>query len=107
MLVPVIGLIQSGTLARADRYTYLPHIGLYVLSVWGAADLLRQHRAAAALCAGVALCALAVCGYQQTTYWKDSGALWTHALSCTQRNSIAHDSLGQFLVEKGRSEEAY
>ena len=103
MLVPAIGLVQSGLRAHADRYTYLPQIGLYVLLTWAAADLcIRWRHRWIMLGAGatVILAALIVCARTQTAYWRNSELLWTHTLACTTGNYIAHDELGNALLQK-------
>jgi tetratricopeptide (TPR) repeat protein len=109
MLVPVIGVLQVGLHARADRYTYLSQIGLYMLLTWAAADLctgLRHRRLVLGGCATAILTALIFCAYTQTTYWRNSVSLWTHALACTPDNAIARYSLGDALLKKGSLDEA-
>src|SRR5205085_6710848 len=97
MLVPVIGIVQIGEQGHADRYTYLPHIGLFLLIVWTAADLAtawrfrREHRWL------VATATIAILSYGtavQTSFWKNSEALWNHTLSVTSNNDFAHNNLG-------------
>jgi hypothetical protein len=93
MLVPVIGLVQVGTQARADRYTYLPQIGLSIAAVWGAANLsgLWRHGQMALRLAGPTMVvALTVAARLQTSHWRDSISLWTHTLACTSNNPVAH-----------------
>ncbi len=97
MLVPVIGLVQVGSQAMADRYTYLPQIGLAVAVTWLAAGLLAARPRWRLPCAAVAslvLLALIVCTSLQTSCWHDSKTLWSHALECTSDNWIAHHGLG-------------
>ncbi|MGA2242990.1 MAG: tetratricopeptide repeat protein [Verrucomicrobiota bacterium] len=109
MLVPVIGLIQVGLQARADRYTYLPQIGLYVLLTWAAADLCagwRHRRLVLGGLATVILVGLIFCARAQTSYWRNSESLWTHTLAHTSGNYIAHNSLGIMLGKQGRLDEA-
>jgi Flp pilus assembly protein TadD len=109
MLVPVIGLMQVGSQAKADRYTYLPQIGLYIIVAWGCAELCgawRHRRAALGAGAGVSLVALLVLAHVQTGYWKNSVSLWTHALACTSENSLAHNNLGLALAAEGKLPEA-
>src|SRR5208282_5015428 len=109
MLVPVIGLIQSGLRAHADRYTYLPQIGLYVLLTWAAADLCAGWRHRRGVLGGgsmIILVALLFCARAQTAYWRNSELLWTHTLACTSDNSVAHNDLGNALLQKGSVDEA-
>jgi tetratricopeptide (TPR) repeat protein len=109
MLGPVIGIIQVGVQARADRYTYLPQIGLYLLLTWAVADLCagwRHRRVVLGGCATVILVALIFCARNQVSYWRNSESLWAHTLACTSDNYIAHDSLGDALLQKGNVDEA-
>jgi protein O-mannosyl-transferase len=108
MLLPVIGLIQVGSQAHADRYTYLPQIGLYVLLVWAIADALASELQCRILAlAGCAVViALAWCAHIQASYWRNGESLWRHTLGVTPRNFFAHDGLGQFLLNHGRVDEA-
>jgi tetratricopeptide (TPR) repeat protein len=109
MLVPVIGLVQIGIQAVADRFTYLPQIGLGIALAWGAADLCRSSPRLRRLCGGASVLALALlmgCAWRQTAFWHDSEALWTHTLACTSRNSMAHTIFATGLAKWGRVEEA-
>ena len=109
MLVPVIGFVQVGEQARADRYTYLPQIGLYILVAWGVAELcgaLRWRRAVLGSSALATLAGLLAVAYVQTGYWKDSIALWTHTLACTSGNAFAHYHLGSALADQAKPAEA-
>ncbi len=109
MLLPVIGIIQVGLQARADRYTYLPEIGLLLLVTWTAADLCARWRFRRLLLGGgsaIILVALLVCARTQTSYWRNSESLWTHTLACTADNAVAHNDLGQVLFQKKRPDEA-
>ena len=109
MLLPVIGFIHYGKSAHADRYTYLPQIGLYILVVWGVVELggsWRYRRAGLASAALAILAGLLAGAYVQTGYWKDSVSLWTHTLACTSENSLAHNYLGLALAAQGKLEEA-
>jgi tetratricopeptide (TPR) repeat protein len=102
MLAPVIGVVQVGAQARADRYTYLPMIGLTIMLAWGAADILRLvPRAKPALAAlAAATCASAVAvTWVQTGYWRDSRTLFQHAVDVTDGNYLAHHNLGVALAE--------
>lgn len=109
MLVPAIGLIQSGMRARADRYTYLPQIGLYILLTWTVVELTaswRSRRWVLGCGAMVVLAVLITCARTQTTYWRNSETLWNHTLACTPDNSVAHNNLGDAFYQQGRMDEA-
>jgi protein O-mannosyl-transferase len=108
-LVPMIGLVQVGSQAMADRYGYLTLLGLFLLVCWGAADLAAQWRLPSAALAGAStllLIALALAAHSQLGYWSDNVTLWTHTLQVTRNNFIAEDSLGNALLMEGRREEA-
>jgi tetratricopeptide (TPR) repeat protein len=107
-LVPVIGLIQVGGQSMADRYTYIPLIGLFILIAWGGAGLLERwlSRRVLALSAGVVLLGILTCSWLQVRHWKDSITLFTHAIGVTVNNALAHNSLGSALAWEGRLEEA-
>jgi tetratricopeptide (TPR) repeat protein len=100
-LVPVIGLVQVGGQSMADRYTYLPSIGLFLIAVWGTSDLLGSRKHAKLALAAVLLLALAVGARRQLAVWKDSETLFRHAAAVTDRNYLAHLNLGQILAERG------
>lgn len=110
MLVPVIGLVQSGTLARADRYTYLPHVGLSLLVAWGAVELCAglgaRRRWVLGGAAAAAVLAMVSRARLQASYWKDSQTLWTHALESTGSNEVAECNLGHILLRQGMLDEA-
>lgn len=98
-LVPVIGLVQVGRQAMADRYTYIPSIGLFLAIVWTMAELLKEHRALLAATAGVVILALAAITRVQIGYWADSATLFRHALAATDDgNYLAHIGLGKALL---------
>jgi len=109
MLIPVIGIVQISYYAHADRYTYLPGIGLVLAGTWMAGDwsLGWKHRRGVlgGLMAAV-MGALMVCAWKQTAYWKSNETWWTHTLACTPGNYIAHNDLGSDLSDRGRFEEA-
>lgn len=109
MLIPVIGFVQVGIQARADRYTYLPQIGVYLLITWWAADGFasgRNRTIIFAPLAAIVLLTLAWLGWTQTFYWRDSESLWTHAIAVTCGNFIAHNDLGNYLLDRNRIDEA-
>jgi tetratricopeptide (TPR) repeat protein len=108
-LLPVIGLIQVGTQARADRFTYIPLIGLFVMAAWGIPDLLARGRRArnALVAAGlIVILAFATVARAQVRYWKDGFSLWERAAAVTTGNQQAYASLGQLLEEQGRADGA-
>ena len=109
MVFPVCGVLQAGAQARADRFTYLPQIGLYIMVTWGMADLLsrwRNRRTVLGVAAVIIIGALTVCAYAQTGYWKNSETLWRHALACTSNNAPAEYNLGKDLIQRGQVDEA-
>ena len=109
MLVPVIGLVQVGEQAMADRYMYLPLIGLSIILVWGAGDACEHWRLPKVACASAAGLVLLVCAGQtrhQIGYWRDSEALYHHDLAVTRKNWLACYNLGWYLDEQGRLDEA-
>jgi len=109
MLVPVIGLVQVGEQGHADRYTYLPHIGLFMLAVWLVADLTAVHKSRARFAvaaAGVTIVALVWAAVIQTSYWRNSETLWTHALAVTSDNDLAHNNLGYLCTDRGELDKA-
>src|SRR5438067_4380343 len=109
MLVPVIGIIQVGSQVRADRYTYLPQIGLYLLVAWGGMELFQRWRRSREILAAAAvliIIALTTRSYLQTSYWRDTETLWRHAIASTSNNYIAHTNLAQNLTHSGRFTEA-
>ena len=109
MLVPVIGLVQTGGQAMADRHTYLPSLGVTILAIWGAYELTRgsRHQVLALSVAGGAAIVLCVAlTRQQIGYWQDSEALFRHALEVTENNDMALGNLGIALDRKGQLDEA-
>jgi protein O-mannosyl-transferase len=109
MLVPVIGLVQVGAQARADRYTYLTQIGLYIMIAWGLGGVAKSWRGRIALYASLAVPVLAVLtaiAWGQTTHWRNSLTLWEHCVACQPKNDFAQNSYGNALNEAGRAAEA-
>ena len=109
MLVPVIGLVQVGDQSMADRYTYLPLIGLFLVLVWGAEEACRRWRVAKPTSGFFAVFLLALCALQtreQLGYWQNSGTLFRHALAVTTNNYVAENDLGTWLASQGRITEA-
>ena len=107
-LVPVIGLVQVGSQAMADRYTYIPLVGLFILVAWLVSDWLRnwRYRQVALGTAGAAVILLCLGRARvQAGYWKDSETLFRHALRVTRDNYVAHDNLGDALADHGKRED--
>jgi len=108
-LVPVIGLVQVGLQSRADRYLYLPMVGLLLMLAWGAVDLVAkwpQAKAAVATFATIAGVACLVMSRTQTEYWQNSGTLFQRALDVTQDNYVAEYNLANYLMNNRRGAEA-
>jgi len=108
-LVPMIGLVQVGPQAIADRYAYLSFVGLFIMVCWGAADWFQQVRwSPNILRAGsvAVLLVLSAVTYRQIGYWRDSMTLWSHALQVTNDNWVADDKTGELLIAQGKVEEA-
>ena len=108
MLFPVIGLIQVGGQAYADRYTYLPQIGLYIAVTWMVVDLFKRWRFNAPVLGALAivtLLALSACSWKQVGYWRDSETLWRHSLVVTKDSDVAHIGLGMWFADQKRVNE--
>ena len=103
-LVPVIGVVQVGSQARADRYTYLPLVGIFVIAAWGASAACARWRVpsgAVAAFAGAALLAYGATARAQVASWRDSETLYRRALAVTQSNFLAWNNLGVAQLERG------
>ena len=108
-LLPVIGIIPVGDFAMADRYHYLPSIGIAIMLAWGIpsfikSDVMRKKILFPAVI--TALIIMAVLTWKQCGYWKDTGSLFSHALQVTKDNYLAHYSLSEALIDEGKNEEA-
>jgi protein O-mannosyl-transferase len=109
MLLPVIGIVEVGLQGHADRYTYLPHVGLSIALTWLAADVSRSlpHRKEiVATVVGAIVVILSAFAWKQTTFWRNSETLWTRALSVTRDNDVALTNLGTSLMDRGQLDEA-
>ena len=108
-LVPVIGLVQVGYHAMADRYTYVPLVGVFIMVAWGVPELVakwRHRRVGLAASALAALSALMIGTWFQVSYWRDSVTLFEHAISVTSGNDAAHTHLGMVHLQQNRLDEA-
>jgi len=108
-LVPMIGLVQVGYQAMADRYAYIPFIGLFLMLTWLVADWAKARKIPAQWLALPAVCYVLVLGtltYRQVGYWHDSGSFWRRTVALTEDNYIAQNNLGDFLLNQGKTEEA-
>ncbi len=108
-LLPVIGFVQVGLQGYADRYTYIPYIGLFIMIAWGLPDLLSnwpQQKVALGLSMAIALTTLAICTHRQVSYWNNNLTLFSHAIEVTQNNYIAHNNRGVFYDNLGRYQDA-
>jgi Tfp pilus assembly protein PilF len=109
MLVPVIGLVQVGWQGRADRYTYLSQIGLYIAITWAVIDLTalwRHQRTILRIVAILIIGVLSLRAWVQTSYWRDSETLFRHALAVTVNNDVAENNLGIVFLRQGKVDEA-
>jgi Flp pilus assembly protein TadD len=110
ILVPMIGLVQVGDQAMADRYAYIPFIGLFWIAAWSAGELCAGWRISPRWLAVPATIAIAGCAFvtvRQISYWHDSEALWRYALSVApERNFMAHNFLAGILSQENRHDEA-
>jgi len=110
MLVPVIGIIQiSPDAAHADRYTYLPEIGLAIAVTWVVAEWSTGWKFRRAVLGGLMtaiIAALMACAFIQTSYWNSDESLWSHTLAVTSSNSVAHNYLAAALLQKGDTDGA-
>ncbi len=107
-LVPMIGIIQVGAQAMADRYAYIPFIGLFVMLVWLIADWGEAHtisRRWLVVSSGACLLVLGALTYHQVSYWHDTESFWRRTIDLTDDNYVAHDILGYYLTTQGRAEE--
>jgi protein O-mannosyl-transferase len=109
MLIPAIGLMQVGLQAKADRYTYLPQIGLLIMIGWLVRDLLASWRKRKILfpaAAAISLGTLSVLSFWQTSRWRDSESLWTYTLGITPESDMAHTGLAALLYDRAQLDEA-
>ena len=109
MLVPTIGLVQVGTQSMADRYTYLPLIGVFIIAAWGAGEFTKRWRLPQAAIWCGAFLILSLCTSRtldQLAYWKNSGTLFGHSIEVTRVNDVAQYNLGFYRAGRGELDEA-
>ncbi|MEO8574048.1 MAG: tetratricopeptide repeat protein [Pyrinomonadaceae bacterium] len=107
--VPVIGIVQVGGQSMADRYTYIPYLGLFVIVVFGASDLVQSFnidRRVAGIAAASLILVLAILAYFQTGYWRDNETLYSRALSVTSKNFLIEQNFCHALMQQDRLDEA-
>ena len=108
-MVPMIGLIQVGVQARADRYMYVALIGILSATIWGVAELLARYRVSPAWAGalfGLVMAALSIAAFNQIGHWQNSETLWNYTIAVTSNNFLAEDNLAQELAHQGRTQEA-
>jgi protein O-mannosyl-transferase len=104
-LIPVIGVVQVGVQAMADRYTYIPYVGLFIIIAWGLPELLARwtyRKFVLGACMVILLTILGICTFRQVSYWKNGETVFTHAIEVTQNNYAAHDCLGEVFLREGK-----
>jgi Tfp pilus assembly protein PilF len=109
-LIPVIGIVQAGLQARADRYTYIPYVGLFIMLAWGLPELLKkipQRKIVLGVSMVIVLTALGICAHRQSGYWKNGITLFSHTIEAVpQNNWLAFNNLGLACSRHGRYNEA-
>ena len=108
-LVPVIGFVQVGVQSLADRYTYFPYTGLFIMTAWGLPELLSkwpQRKFVLGLSMVIVLTTLGICSHRQVSYWNNSTTLFSHAIEVTQNNNVAYEHRGVAYIDLGRYQEA-
>jgi tetratricopeptide (TPR) repeat protein len=108
-LMPVIGIIQVGAQSMADRYVYVPYIGLFIILAWGAPDILKRWHYRSVFFPLIMLVILSMLGclaWRQLEYWKDAETVFRHAVEVTEGNYLAHNNLGAALARKGKFDAA-
>jgi protein O-mannosyl-transferase len=108
-LIPMIGLVQVGAQSMADRYAYIPQIGIFLMLTWLISDLAETRRLAGRKLAVPAIACLLILGaltYRQIRYWHDIPSFWLRTLALTEDNYFAHDTLGAYLASQGQTEQA-
>jgi tetratricopeptide (TPR) repeat protein len=108
-LVPMIGLVHVGNQAMADRYAYLPFLGLFIAVCWGSSDFAERRHVPTDILRVIGVAVLLIFAFQthrQIGYWNDNVTLWTHAIEDSTDNYVAHDNLALLLLDRGQTDEA-
>jgi tetratricopeptide (TPR) repeat protein len=105
MLIPVIGLVHVGAQSMADRYDYLPSVGLFIMIIWAAREWI-PHGQTPLILGGLAVTACMAATWMQVQFWTDSQTLFRHALAVTRQNGLIESNLGKVLFQEGRVDEA-
>jgi Flp pilus assembly protein TadD len=105
-MIPVIGLVQVGAQSMADRYTYVPLIGIFIILAWGIPEVLGKRPIALSAGAGIIVLALAILTWNQVRYWRNDVTLFSHALRITKNSFVAYSSLGTALARQGKYQPA-
>ncbi|HUN54594.1 MAG TPA: tetratricopeptide repeat protein [Smithella sp.] len=107
-LVPVIGIVQVGDQALADRYAYVPLVGLFIMLTWGAFDIIKKHFSSRIILiiSLLIITGLAIAAHRQVKYWQNTFTLFSHALDVTQNNAFAHSSVAGQLLMQNKVDEA-
>lgn len=109
-LVPVIGLVQVSEQAMADRYTYIPYTGLFIILAWGIYDFFKTRKNVKRTLIVIALlisAILMVCSFRQASYWKNTYTLFTHALEVTSEKDLVYNQLGVYFAANNKTEKAF
>lgn len=109
MMVPVSGIVQVGAQAHADRFTYLPQIGIFIALTWSVSEWIAPWKYKKTFAAGMAsavIAGLMACSYIQCGYWENTFRLWTHTLEVTKNNPLAHYNLGTAYFQNGEQDKA-
>ncbi|MCG6552071.1 MAG: tetratricopeptide repeat protein [Candidatus Magnetominusculus sp. LBB02] len=105
-LIPVLQFVQVSAAPVADRYAYIPFVGLFITASWGVYDLFRKYRTIALVIGICVVIVMSFLTYKQTAYWHDTGTLFKHAIEVTENNYLAHNLYGTHLLSTGRTDEA-
>src|SRR5581483_5768206 len=108
-LVPMVEFVQVGNHAMADRYAYVPYVGLFIATCWGVADLAMRWRFAKVWVPAVTVAVLVLLAFasqRQVSYWSDDLNLWSHSAAAVKNNSMAEEMIGETLLQRGDSEAA-